>query len=281
MRRALVHPHIPIGGYERTEVPAVVRIRSGFQATFYVGHTNAKRNFDTMEEAQAWREAQAKKRGRVSAKPCRAVRVHRKKPIIYLIAGAGLVKVGRSSDAAKSRLRQFQAGCPVPLKVLWSGPGTHETELRLHRIFAADRKHGEWFDQSPALLRLGDLKDEYHCELLEEHLFWVEEFGVEAFPKLIDWIVSGGEAMHPLSERHLVRDVGTEPVEMAPACTDRSISSRPENAEIPATAGEIPYGAAKESNLPTAGLRRPAGFEDPRPESGSSAVCSGIREGEG
>jgi hypothetical protein len=67
---------------------------------------------------------------------------------------------------------------------------------------------------------------------------------------------------------------------MPPACTRVGSVLPVQKRGIPALAGGIPYGAAKESNLPTAGLRRPAGFEDPLLLAGlQGRSWAGMREG--
>ncbi|WTK18303.1 GIY-YIG nuclease family protein (plasmid) [Streptomyces sp. NBC_01525] len=66
---------------------------------------------------------------------------------VYLIGspGSSTAKIGRSKDPEK-RLAGFQTGCPLPLSVLATHPGSHELETALHRHFAEHRLHGEWFD---------------------------------------------------------------------------------------------------------------------------------------
>lgn len=64
-----------------------------------------------------------------------------------MLAGdLGLVKIGTSGDIPH-RMRGLQNMCPVKLTVLaafYVGPGKPD-ERALHRRFAADRQHGEWF----------------------------------------------------------------------------------------------------------------------------------------
>lgn len=76
--------------------------------------------------------------------------------MIYVIgvAGGDTVKIGRSTQLAR-RVGDIQRMSPVPLLLLWSHPGDHELETRLHRHFAASRIHGEWFtfpDDDPVQL---------------------------------------------------------------------------------------------------------------------------------
>jgi hypothetical protein len=66
--------------------------------------------------------------------------------VVYVLGtpGSNTVKIGRTTNLAK-RLADIQRMSPVPLSVLWSTPGGHELETRLHRHFATHRSHGEWF----------------------------------------------------------------------------------------------------------------------------------------
>jgi len=66
---------------------------------------------------------------------------------VYLIGSASstVVKIGRSCNVTR-RLRAIQHMSPLSLAVLWTTPGGEALETRLHRAFAAQRQHGEWFD---------------------------------------------------------------------------------------------------------------------------------------
>ena len=66
---------------------------------------------------------------------------------VYLIGSPAstVVKIGRSFNVAR-RLRAIQPMSPLSLAVLWTTPGGEALETRLHRAFAAQRQHGEWFD---------------------------------------------------------------------------------------------------------------------------------------
>lgn len=59
--------------------------------------------------------------------------------------GATLVKIGHAGDL-RARVRGLMAGSPVPLVLRGHWDGDTGTEARLHRHFAACRRHGEWFD---------------------------------------------------------------------------------------------------------------------------------------
>lgn len=75
---------------------------------------------------------------------------------VYFIQAreGGLIKIGRSDDPAR-RLREFQAGCPVDLVLLFAGRcvdfNIDETEL--HNRFAEYRVRGEWFEPAEPILR--------------------------------------------------------------------------------------------------------------------------------
>jgi hypothetical protein len=76
--------------------------------------------------------------------------------VVYVLGApdSNTVKIGRTANLAK-RFADIQSMSPVPLAVLWSHPGGHELETRLHRRFADQRIHGEWFtfddDPLPAI----------------------------------------------------------------------------------------------------------------------------------
>lgn len=68
---------------------------------------------------------------------------------VYVIGAAdqsgSLVKIGVTTGV-RQRLQTFQCGSPVRLAVLWAVPGDHTLEGWLHKEFAGQRRHGEWFD---------------------------------------------------------------------------------------------------------------------------------------
>ena len=69
---------------------------------------------------------------------------------LYFIAGAGLIKIGISTNL-QSRFRAIRNSSPVPVELLGSCPGTTFFEGMLHRKFAHLRRHGEWFEDTPEL----------------------------------------------------------------------------------------------------------------------------------
>lgn len=61
-----------------------------------------------------------------------------------------LIKIG-CSRMPVDRLFHIAQISPVRLEIAASTPGTHADERHLHKIFAADRAHFEWFRPSPGL----------------------------------------------------------------------------------------------------------------------------------
>lgn len=85
----------------------------------------------------------------------RAVTLRRQPGWIYAIQAetGGPVKIGFAQNPPE-RLRGFQAGCPIPLRIVgqWRCRDQYGMETRLHRRFASARLHGEWFsDEHPEL----------------------------------------------------------------------------------------------------------------------------------
>jgi hypothetical protein len=75
-----------------------------------------------------------------------------KSPVVYFVrAPGGLVKIGFTSRIGH-RIGCLQTGQPAPLELLASLPGTRPDERRLHTLFAAARRTGEWFEATPDLL---------------------------------------------------------------------------------------------------------------------------------
>lgn len=76
-------------------------------------------------------------------------------PAIYFIQSGGPngpVKIGYSNNVPK-RLENLQQGNPYELKVIGVRyNATRGEERSYHKMFAADRMHGEWFKCSPALM---------------------------------------------------------------------------------------------------------------------------------
>jgi hypothetical protein len=76
---------------------------------------------------------------------------------VYLIEGAGLVKIGWGYNP-KQRVASMQIGSPVPLTLLAKMPGDYSTEQRIQKRFEKCWVHGEWYR----------LSDEQREELIKE-----------------------------------------------------------------------------------------------------------------
>lgn len=63
---------------------------------------------------------------------------------VYFVRGGEFVKIGYASNA-KNRVRDLQVNCPFQLSLIYSMPGTFQTEIGLHRRFKAHATSGEWF----------------------------------------------------------------------------------------------------------------------------------------
>ena len=72
---------------------------------------------------------------------------------VYFIQsfGQGLIKIG-SSDDPRNRLSVLQCGSPVALHLVGVIDGGEARERELHRRFAEERRHGEWFEASKRLV---------------------------------------------------------------------------------------------------------------------------------
>lgn len=75
--------------------------------------------------------------------------------MIYFIeasyAKTKFIKIGYSANP-KTRLRNLQSSCPLPLKLLGCRPGNEADEHSLHFQFRRHRVRGEWFRPHQDLL---------------------------------------------------------------------------------------------------------------------------------
>lgn len=83
---------------------------------------------------------------------------------IYFIEGAGLVKIGATTQPPRRRLQILALSSPVPLTLLAVIPGQHR-EQELHDRFRASHSHGEWFTLTPDLKAFIDEAWAAHGEL--------------------------------------------------------------------------------------------------------------------
>lgn len=74
--------------------------------------------------------------------------------VVYFIRPIGMsgpIKIGTSVDPEK-RLRDISVWSPLPLEIIGKFPGSAAQENYLHRRFADQHSHGEWFRPSELLL---------------------------------------------------------------------------------------------------------------------------------
>jgi hypothetical protein len=69
---------------------------------------------------------------------------------MYFIAGAGLIKIGISTNVT-ARFRAIRNSSPVPVELLGHCRGSTATEGLMHSRFSGLRQHGEWFKDTPEL----------------------------------------------------------------------------------------------------------------------------------
>lgn len=75
--------------------------------------------------------------------------------VVYFVQGehGGPIKVGYTSSASiDRRLAQMQTGSPARLRAVLTIEGDTRAEAWLHRLFAADWIHGEWYQPSGRLV---------------------------------------------------------------------------------------------------------------------------------
>ncbi len=73
--------------------------------------------------------------------------------VVYFVRSGGAeprIKIG-FSEYLPRRVSGLRLGSPVPVRLIASIPGSRSTEQYIHRLFVADRTHGEWFMVSPEL----------------------------------------------------------------------------------------------------------------------------------
>ena len=70
---------------------------------------------------------------------------------LYIFKAGSYCKIGRSFDVER-RAREVSASCPFPVEVVAVFPGRGGQEGVLHKQFAEQRMHGEWFHCCPAAI---------------------------------------------------------------------------------------------------------------------------------
>ncbi len=80
--------------------------------------------------------------------------INRTRRIYFIQAATGEIKIGVSQTAKiKNKVRQMQIYCPSKMTLLLCiNEDICGQEFELHRMFKADRIHGEWFKPSESLL---------------------------------------------------------------------------------------------------------------------------------
>lgn len=74
---------------------------------------------------------------------------------VYFVVACSRIKIGHAVNVV-ARVRELQIGCPFPLTLIGTLPGTVALERHWHRAFEADLAHGEWFHATPELVgRIG------------------------------------------------------------------------------------------------------------------------------
>lgn len=74
--------------------------------------------------------------------------IDQSKSEMYFLAGAGLIKIGISTNL-KSRVRSIRNSSPVDLELLAIRPQSCTfVEIQTHTRFAHLRRHGEWFEDN-------------------------------------------------------------------------------------------------------------------------------------
>ena len=91
----------------------------------------------------------------------RAAAPRRRSTYVYVISGAGKVKIRIAGDPLR-RLSSLQTGLPVPLELVRAIPTDRAAELEatLHRRWAPHRSHGERFRAFPVIADLETLTDD-------------------------------------------------------------------------------------------------------------------------
>lgn len=75
--------------------------------------------------------------------------------LVYFLSaeGTGRVKIGWTRSAGlEKRVADLQIGCPVPLRVITTYPGTLFNEHMEHARLRSSWVHGEWFDETEEVL---------------------------------------------------------------------------------------------------------------------------------
>lgn len=78
-------------------------------------------------------------------RPDRRIRTQKTGHVYFIAAeGTDRIKIGYATHP-KSRLKSISGMSPVPLRMVATMPGSLSDEKALHKKFAHNRTHGEWF----------------------------------------------------------------------------------------------------------------------------------------
>lgn len=72
--------------------------------------------------------------------------------LYVMVVGGQFIKIGITSTSLKTRMKQVQTGCPLPIEsiIFWKFEKRNqaaECEKMLHIRFSDKKSHGEWFFQ--------------------------------------------------------------------------------------------------------------------------------------
>lgn len=128
----------------------------------------------------------------------------------------GPIKIGRASSPTM-RLAQLQAMSPVPLEIIGLCRGGSLEENHLHRKFAKQRQHGEWFEPCEELLKLVEglpkSEDEENIPSFEQEQMPVVEMYVAGYTMGEIGSVFGvsKQRIHQILEQHSYKDFERQP----------------------------------------------------------------------
>jgi hypothetical protein len=79
-----------------------------------------------------------------------------RKRVVYFMKPIGMdgpIKIGVSANGCEKRLMKLSVWSPFPLEIIGTIPGWTKQEAYLHRRFAGQHSHREWFHSSELLWR--------------------------------------------------------------------------------------------------------------------------------
>jgi hypothetical protein len=155
-------------GTRRRIEPGIFSDRYGHAVVVKIGRVQCERRFKPNTTIRTLRKARKalreemiakghtprdeRRRGGDGAGPLWVPPIFKECDIYFVVIGEA-VKIGRAADV-NQRMRDLQVSHHLPISPSAVAHGTHATEKRLHRHFAADRIRGEWFKLTPELARL-------------------------------------------------------------------------------------------------------------------------------